>query len=119
MHRLLCWNGNEWKCFYACNGQWKFTRKSNWDKSSEDSDELEALSNTNDGVLIEAMEKTDDIVEVIKWTTEFLPLVKAKSHVWNYFGFPACSGECIEKDKHLYKEVFCIICEHSLSYKGT
>ena len=33
-------------------------------KSSEDSDELEALSNTENGVLIEAMEDTDDTVEL-------------------------------------------------------
>ena len=51
-------------------------------------------------------------------TSEFLPLEKAKSHVWKYFGFPAQSGEFIEKDKRLRKEVFCKLCKRSLSYKG-
>ena len=88
------------------------------DKSSEESDELEVSSNMDDGVLIEAMEDTDDTVEVIEETAEFLPLEKAKSHVWNYFGLPACSGEYVEKDKRLRKEVFCTICKRSLSYKG-
>ena len=33
--------------------------------------------------------------------TEFLPLEKAKSIVWNHFGFPARSGKFIQKDKPL------------------
>ena len=33
--------------------------------------------------------------------TEFLPLEKAKSIVWNHFGFPARSGKFIQKDKRL------------------
>ena len=33
--------------------------------------------------------------------TEFLPLEKAKSVVWNYFGFPARSGKFVQKDKRL------------------
>ena len=50
--------------------------------------------------------------------TEFLPLEKAKSIVWNYFGFPARSGKFIQKDKRLQKEVYCKLCRRSLSYKG-
>ena len=50
--------------------------------------------------------------------TEFLPLEKAKSIVWNYFGFPARSGKFIQKDKRLRKEVYCKFCRRSLSYKG-
>ena len=50
--------------------------------------------------------------------TEYLPLEKAKSVVWNHFGFPARSGKFIQKDKRLRKEVFCKICKHPLSYKG-
>ena len=42
--------------------------------------------------------------------TEFLPLEKAKSIVWNCFGFPARSGKFIQKDKHLRKEVYCKLC---------
>ena len=50
--------------------------------------------------------------------TEFLPLEKAKSIVWNHFGFPARSGKFIQKDKRLRKEVYCKHCKRSLSYKG-
>ena len=50
--------------------------------------------------------------------TEFLSLEKAKSIVWNYFGFPARSGKFIQKDKRLRKEVYCKLCRRSLSYKG-
>ena len=51
-------------------------------------------------------------------TSEYLPLEKAKSQVWKYFGFPAQSGQFIQKDKRLRKEVFCKLCQQSLSYKG-
>ena len=50
--------------------------------------------------------------------TEFLPLEKAKSIVWNYFGFPARSGKFVQKDKRLRKEVYCKVCQRPLSYKG-
>lgn len=50
--------------------------------------------------------------------TEFLPLEKAKSIVWNHFEFPARSGKFIQKDKHLRKEVYCKLCKRPLSYKG-
>ena len=43
--------------------------------------------------------------------TEFLPLEKAKSIVWNHFGFPARSGKFIQKDKCLQKEVYCKLCK--------
>ena len=36
------------------------------------------------------------------------------SHVW----ISCMLGKYVEKDKYLYKEVFCKICKHSLSYKG-
>ena len=49
---------------------------------------------------------------------EFLPLEKAKSIVWNHFGFPAQSGKFIQKDKRLRKEVYCKLCKQPLSYKG-
>jgi len=50
--------------------------------------------------------------------TEYLPLEKVKSVVWIHFGFPAHSGRFIQTDKHLRKEVFCKLCQQSLSYKG-
>ena len=50
--------------------------------------------------------------------TEFLPLEKVKSIVWNYFGLPARSGKFIQKDKRVRKEVYCKLCRRSLSYKG-
>lgn len=48
--------------------------------------------------------------------TRFLPLEKAKSIVWNYFGFPVQSGNVIQKDKHFQKEVYSKLCKKSLSY---
>jgi len=51
--------------------------------------------------------------------TEFLPLEKAKSPVWEYFGFPARSGVYIEKNKHRRKEVFCTLCKKPLNYIGS
>ena len=50
--------------------------------------------------------------------TEFLLLEKAKSIIWNHFGFPARSGKFIQKDKCIQKEVYCKLCKRSLSYKG-
>ena len=50
--------------------------------------------------------------------TEFLPLEKAKSIVWNYFGFPARLGKFVQKDKRLRKEVYYKVCQQPLSYKG-
>lgn len=87
-------------------------------KGDKSGDELEVLDDSDDGVLIEAIQGTDNTGEVPEGTAELLPLEKAKSRVWNYFGFPASSGEYVEKDKRLRKEVFCKICKHSLSYKG-
>ena len=57
---------------------------------------------------------TSDVTAV----TEFLPLEKAKSIVWNYFGFPAWSGKFIQKDKRIWKEIYYKFCRRSLSYKG-
>ena len=50
---------------------------------------------------------------------ELLPLEKAKSAVWNYFGFPAQSGEFIEKDKKKRTTVFCKLCPKQLPYHGS
>ena len=51
-------------------------------------------------------------------TRELLPLEKAKSKVWEYFGFPAENGEFSEKDKKKRNEVFCKLCPKSLNYLG-
>ena len=50
---------------------------------------------------------------------ELLPLEKAKSAVWNYFGFPAQSGEFIEKDNKKRTTVFCKLCPKQLPYHGS
>ena len=50
---------------------------------------------------------------------EFLPLEKAKSPVWRFFGFPSCCGEYVEKDKRRHKEVFCTLCKLPLNYTGS
>ena len=47
-----------------------------------------------------------------------LPLEGAKSAVWAYFGFPAMSGELIEKEKKKRKEVFCKLCHKQMNYLG-
>ena len=50
---------------------------------------------------------------------KFLPLQKAKSPVWRFFGFPSHSGEYVEKDKRRRKEVFCTLCKLPLNYTGS
>jgi len=51
----------------------------------------------------EAAEDSESVSHVLEGTaeipTKFLPLEKAKSLVWEYFGFPARSGVYVEKDK--------------------
>ena len=49
---------------------------------------------------------------------KLLPLEKAKSAVWNYFGFPAQGGEFIEKDKKR-TTVFCKLCPKQLPYNSS
>ena len=46
---------------------------------------------------------------------EYLPLEKAKSPVWKYFGFLAQQGNFLELDKKKRQTVYC---KQSLSYKG-
>ena len=50
---------------------------------------------------------------------EFLPLEKAKSPVWQFFGFPARSDEYVEKNKRCRKKVFCTLCKNPLNYTGS
>ena len=49
---------------------------------------------------------------------ENLPLEKAKSPVWRFFGFPARGGKFIEPDKKKRTSVHCKMCKQELSYKG-
>ena len=49
---------------------------------------------------------------------ELLPLEKATSAVWNYFGFKAQGGEFIEKDKKKRTTVFCKLCPKQLPYNS-
>ena len=51
-------------------------------------------------------------------TVELLPLEKAKSGVWAYFGFEAKNGEYVVKDKRKRREVFCKLCRKQLHYVG-
>ena len=83
-------------------------------EESEANDDETTTDGTHecDGGSSSASSSTSSIV------TEFLPLEKAKSIVWNYFGFPAQSGKFIQKDKRLRKEVYCKLCKRPLSYKG-
>ena len=50
--------------------------------------------------------------------TEYLPLEKAKSPVWRFFGFPARNGKFLESDKKKRQSVYCKLCKQELSYKG-
>ena len=85
--------------------------------------EDEIVSETDEADLIktednETTDATANISSSSNNTSEYLPLEKAKSQVWKYFGFPARSGEFIQKVKCLHKEVFCKFFQQSLSYKG-
>ena len=51
-------------------------------------------------------------------SVDYLPLEKAKSPVWKYFGFPAREGKFLEPDKKKRQTVHCVLCKQSLSYKG-
>jgi len=86
------------------------------DEESEE-DDIDSGIDDDDDLMISdgGNASTTSDVNVV---TEYLPLEKAKSVVWTHFGFPACSGKFIQKDKCLRKEVFCKLCKQSLSYKG-
>lgn len=49
---------------------------------------------------------------------ELLPLEKAKSGVWMYFGFAAKNGEFVVKEKRKRTEVVCKLCRKQLHYVG-
>ena len=84
------------------------------DKTVSQTDEADLIE-TEDNEMTDA---TANISSSSDNTSEYLPLEKAKSQVWKYFGFPARLGEFIQKDKRLRKEVFRKLCQQSLSCKG-
>ena len=47
---------------------------------------------------------------------ELLPLDKAKSSVWEYFGFPAKNGDFAKKDKKKRTEIHCKLCPRRINY---
>ena len=79
--------------------------------------EFENDEGMNDGTIEENLPETVE-ASVSDTVVEFLPLEKAKSPIWRFFGFPACSGEYVEKDKRRRKEVFCTLCKNALNYTG-
>jgi len=80
--------------------------------------ELENDEGVNGDDIEEALSEADEATTSDN-VVEFLPLEKAKSAVWRYFGFPASSGEYVEKDKRRRKEVFCTLCKNPLNYTGS
>ena len=56
----------------------------------------------NDGTIEENLPETAE-ASISDTVVDFLPLEKAKSLVWQFFGFPARSGEYVEKDKRRCK----------------
>ena len=47
---------------------------------------------------------------------KLLPLEKAKSTIWEYFGLLTENGEFTEKDKKKWSEVFCKLCPKKMNY---
>ena len=52
---------------------------------------------------------------------ELVPSEKAKSAVWDYFGFPEVNGQFKEKEKEKkkIKEVYCKLCPKRIQYQGS
>ena len=50
---------------------------------------------------------------------ELLPLDRAKSSVWEYFGFPAENGDFTEKGKKKRTTVYCKLCPKRINYQGS
>ena len=79
--------------------------------------EFEKDEGKNDGTIEENFPGNAE-ASISDTVVKFLPLEKAKSPVWWFFGFLAHSGECIEKEKRHCKEVFCTLCKNPLNYMG-
>jgi len=56
-------------------------------------------------------------VEILK-DQQYLPLEKAKSPVWEHFGFKVKDGQFVEKGKKKRTMMYCTLCKNPLSYKG-
>jgi len=85
-------------------------------EESEEDDDIDSEVDNGDDLMISNSgnaSSTSDANVVM----EYLLLERANSVVWTHFGFPAHSRKCIQKDKHLRKEVFFKLCKQ-LSYKG-
>ena len=82
--------------------------------SSSSSDNTESVNNDDSNDSIGGNCNTDLSGE----HHELLPLDKAKSSIWEYFGFPAKNGDFTEKDKKKRTEVHCKLCPRRLNYLG-
>ena len=81
--------------------------------SSNDPCELTSVSEcgNSSNKSTESIEANSDV--------EFISLEKAKSAVWDYFGFPAVNGQFKEKEKKKRTEVYCKLCPKRIQYQGS
>ena len=80
--------------------------------SSSSSDNTELVNNDDSSDSIAGGCGTDSSGE----RRELLLLDKAKSSVWEYFGFTAKNGDFAKKDKKKRTEVQCKVCPRRISY---
>ena len=73
-----------------------------------------------DETLEDELEDDEDveIVEVHADDGDNLLLEKAKSPVWEHFGFKAKDGQFVEKDKRKRTTVYCTLCKILYRTKG-
>ena len=76
------------------------------------SDNTESVNNDDSSDSIGGGCSTDSSGEC----RELLPLDKAKSSMWEYFGFPAKNGDFAKKDKKKRTEVQCKVCPRRINY---
>ena len=82
--------------------------------SSSPSDSTESVNNDDSSDSIGGVCSTDSSGEY----RELLPLDKAKSSVWEYFGFPVKKGDFTKKDKKKRTEVQCKVCPRRINCQG-
>ena len=99
--------------YFVYKGDVEVNEESDYNGAVDDETTTEGTHECDGGSSGTSLSATSDVMAV----TEFLSLEKAKSIVWNYFGFPARSGKFRQKDKRLRKEIYCKLCSQSLSYK--
>ena len=83
-------------CF-VYEGDVEVNEESDNNRADDDETTTDGTHKCDGGSLGTSLSATSDVMAI----TEFLPLEKVKSIVWNYFGFPARSGKFIQKDKRL------------------